>query len=869
MFKIVQMNEIVQEDLEHQNMSGTRFSIEVQPIIPKALSRLEELANDLVYTWSRPVRMLFAQLDRDLWEACGHNPKVFLRRVDQQKLDAAARNLSYLQEYRAVLSDYDTYRAKETNPLITPLLDPEHDLIAYFCAEFGFHESLPIYSGGLGILAGDYCKAASDLGLPFIAVGLLYRVGYFEQTIDGHGNQQLRLSDLEFSSLPVRPVIAADGRHLTVPLELPGRQVNVSVWEAVLGHIRLYLLDTNLATNTEADRQITFQLYGGDHGTRMEQEIVLGIGGVRALRALGLKPTVWHVNEGHPAFLVLERCREMVESGVDFGPAFEQVAAATVFTTHTPVAAGHDIFSTETMLRYFRDFIPRLGISEEIFLQLGATRDGAIAFSQTALALRGSRFHNAVSRIHRGVAARTEAYVWPHVSPHENPMDSITNGVHVPTFLAAAWANLFDLRWGTQWRNELLNRDFWRRIDELPHSAFWSVRQLLKFDLLQAVKARLTVQLRGNGSSASRIERLTRYLNGESDILVIGFARRFATYKRATLLLTDLGRLARILNDPERLVMVVFSGKAHPHDLPGQELIRVVHQCALRPEFEGKILLLEGYDMSLARRLVMGVDVWLNTPRYPLEACGTSGMKAGVNGVINLSVLDGWWAEGYDSTNGWALTPQSATGADSSEQLDAIELLDILEYEVIPLYYERNRQGYSAAWIKKAKASMKSVIPQYNAERMVMEYVRKFYSAASQQQARLKMHGSAGAMEIAQWKHRIAQHWPRVRMRLVDPPPTRILPGERLRLRIAARLGPLSAEDVVAECIVGSEIESGRFDIQETHSLQAKGPDHDGETMFELDMAAPRFGLQDYKLRLYPYHKLLTHRFEIGLMLWI
>ncbi|MGH6635910.1 MAG: alpha-glucan family phosphorylase, partial [Gammaproteobacteria bacterium] len=336
MSKMIPMNEIVHETLEHPNMSGTRFSIEVQPIVPMALSRLEELANDLVYTWSRPVRMLFVQLDRGLWEACGHNPKVFLRRVDQQKLDAAARNLSYLQEYRAVLSDYDTYRVKETNPLITKLLDPEYDLIAYFCAEFGFHESLPIYSGGLGILAGDYCKAANDLGVPFVAVGLLYRVGYFEQTIDGHGNQQLRLSDLEFSALPVRPVIAADGRHLALPLELPGRQVNVSVWEAVLGHIRVYLLDTNLATNTEADRQITLQLYGGDHHTRMEQEIVLGIGGVRVLRALGRNPTIWHINEGHPAFLVLERCREIVQSGVDFGPALEQVAAATVFTTHTP-----------------------------------------------------------------------------------------------------------------------------------------------------------------------------------------------------------------------------------------------------------------------------------------------------------------------------------------------------------------------------------------------------------------------------------------------------------------------------------------------------------------------------------------------------
>jgi starch phosphorylase len=851
-------------------MSGTQFSVEIQPIIPRALARLEELANDLVYSWSRQVRTLFAYLDPDLWHTCGHNPKVFLRRVPQHKLDEAARNLAYLQDYHGVLSDYDTYRAKEVNPKIIHLLDPARDLIAYFCAEFGLHESLPLYSGGLGILAGDYCKAASDLGLPFVAVGLLYRAGYFDQTIDGRGNQQLRLGPLEFSDLPISAVLDAEGRHLTVAVDLPGRRVDISVWQAVLGHIRLFLLDTDSETNHPPDRQITYQLYGGDHNRRIQQEIVLGIGGVRALRAMGLMPTIWHINEGHAAFMVLERCRELVESGLDFCAVLERIAAATVFTTHTPVPAGHDIFTREMMLHYFHGFIHQLGISEETFLQLGATPSHTGGFNQTALALRGSRFHNGVSQIHGEVAARMEAYVWPEVPPSETPLDYITNGIHVPTFLAAAWVNLFDLRWGVQWRNEFLNRTFWERIDDLPDSAFWSVHQLLRFDLLREIKVRATAQFRRNGYSPSLIKRLTRYLGTDGDMLVLGFARRFATYKRATLLFTDPERLARLLSDPNRPVLVIFSGKAHPHDLPGQELIRAVYRFSLRPEFEGKILVLEGYDLALARKLVTGVDIWLNTPQYPLEACGTSGMKAGVNGVINLSVLDGWWAEGYDGENGWAITPHAeAMPAENYVHLEAQELLNILEYEAIPLYYERNRQGYSPAWIKKAKASMKSLIPRYNTERMVMDYVRRFYSPAIRQQALLSAHDSLAAIELAHWKKRIAHGWPEVRLHLIAGPRARVKAGESLKFIVAVRLGRLTPEDVVMECIVGSGTEPGRFAIKETHPFVPKGRNAEDETLFELEFTPSRFGLQDYKLRLYPYHPLLTHRFETGLMIWI
>jgi starch phosphorylase len=848
-------------------MSGTRFTLEVQPRIPKALARLPEIANDLVYSWSRPARGLFANLDRELWHNCGHNPKLFLRRVAQEKLDEAAKNLVYLQDYHGVLSDYETYLAKEVNPDIAGLLDPEQDLVAYFCAEFGLHESLPIYSGGLGILAGDHCKAASDLGVPFVAVGLLYRVGNFAQTIDGDGNQHIRLAHAEFNDLPITPVLDPDQRQLTIQVQFPGRVVHVRVWQAQVGHIRLYLLDTDLEANNSEDRHITHQLYGGDINTRIQQEMMLGIGGVRALRAMGLAPSVWHINEGHAAFIILERCRELVQGGLEFAAALEQVGATTVFTTHTAVPAGHDLFERELILRYFRDWVRQLGITEEEFLNLGANPNNRGTFNQTALALRGSRFHNGVSQIHGGVASRMESYVWPNIPPKENPMAHVTNGIHVPTFLAAAWVNLFDLRFGTQWRNELLDEPFWRCIDDLPDSAFWSVRQLLKYDLVSDVRARATAQFRRNGYSESRIKRLTHHLSTEQDILILGFARRFATYKRATLLFSDPARLARLLNDAVRPVLILFAGKAHQRDVPGQDLIRTLHHFTQQPEFEGKVLMLEGYDLALARRLVTGVDVWLNTPQFPLEASGTSGMKAGINGVINLSLLDGWWPEAYDGENGWAITPQGeGQGHDQSE---ARELLDLLEHEVIPLYYKRDHQGYSSAWVQKAKASMKTLIARYGSERMVMDYARQFYGPAARQHRLLSENHHAPAMELAHWKKRVRQSWPGISIRLLEQPQTQIQYGTRIKLTVAARLGGLTAEDVVMECLVGNDTGQEEFVIRESLKFIVSSAGRDGETLFELELCPACSGLQTYKLRMYPHHRLLTHPFEMGLMIWV
>lgn len=851
-------------------MLGTHYALEVQPTIPERLARLPELAHDLLYSWDRQIRSLFFHLDRDLWESCGHNPTLLLRRVAQARLDQVLHDPVFMEEYHRALSVYDTYHAERSRPG-TADLDPKQHLVAYFCAEFGFHESLPIYSGGLGILAGDHCKAASDLGLPFVAIGLLYRQGYFTQTIDGYGNQIAHYTPTNFSDLPITPATDQGGREVRVQVELPGRSVALKVWKARAGHITLYLLDSDLPENSETDRSITYQLYGGDANTRIRQEIVLGLGGVRALRALGLAPTVWHINEGHSAFQILERVREYVRGGLDFDSALELVAAGTVFTTHTPVSAGHDIFSSQVIDSYFSEYIKTLAIDHDRFHSLGDSPTNHGSFNMTALALRGSRRHNGVSRIHGHVASSMEGYIWPQIPHEENPIGYVTNGVHVSTFLAREWANLLDMRLGSEWRNELVNEAYWAHIDEIPDHNYWSLRQSLKSEMLEAVQRRVIRQYRRNGCSLPQIERLTRLLSHDgADLLILGFARRFATYKRATLLFEDPARLARLLNDPKRPVMLVFAGKAHPHDLPGQQFIRLIHEFSLRPEFEGKIILLEGYDLALGRKLVAGVDVWLNTPEYPLEASGTSGQKAAMNGVINLSVLDGWWGEGYNGDNGWAVMPHNSPYDTAHRTRDeARDLMEILERQVVPLYFDTDGHSYSRRWVHMSKASMKSILPRFNAERMVRDYVTRYYGPASRQALRLAEENAAPARAFALWKRRVAEAWPGVQIRRVDTAPLELKAGETMSLRVAVRLGVLEAGDVVVECLLETENETGAYVVRDRLELSAAGRNEQGETLFQLDLKPSLAGLQYYRVRVYPYHELMSHRFETGHLLWL
>lgn len=850
-------------------MSGTEFSLEVQPHIPERLARLEELANDLLYSWDRQVRGLFYRLDAKLWESCGHSPKVFLRRVSQRVLENAINHRVFMEDYRRVLAAYDAYLEETMRPGLENILDAEEDLIAYFCAEFGFHESFPIYSGGLGILAGDHCKAASDLGIPFVGVGLLYRQGYFNQTIDNHGNQLAHYTPTYFGDLPVNPAIDTHGNELKLSLDFPERKVIVRVWRAKAGHITLYLLDTDLPENTDDDRRITYQLYGGDNQTRIMQEIVLGIGGVLALRALALQPTIWHINEGHSAFQILERCREHVDRGMDFDSALELVACRTVFTTHTPVPAGHDIFDEGLVNEYFDSYIDDLKIDKQTFHSLGSSPINQSGFNMTALALRGSRFHNGVSRIHGGVASETEAYVWPQLPHKENPIHYVTNGVHVPTFLAREWANLFDMRF-REWRNELIGEEYWECIDDIPDHRYWSLHQSLKSELLENVYQRMLHQHRRNGCSEALISRLTRVVKQtDTDILVMGFARRFATYKRATLLLSDQERLARILNDPDKPVLLIFAGKAHPNDLPGQHLIQVIHDYAQRPEFIGKIILLEGYDMALARKMVTGVDVWLNTPEHPMEASGTSGQKAGINGVINLSVKDGWWDEGYNGENGWAIATHGAQFDPAyRNQEEAHDLLELLEREVVPTYYARDGHGYSDQWVRISKNSMKSIIPRFNSQRMVMDYITNFYGPAKEQGKRLGQDHGTPAKVLANWKKKIREHWPKVKMRRLDRPPGCIQHDATLPIRVAADLNGLQADDVKLECLVGVRNKNEDLVVHDRYELEPHGKEGD-EVVFSLDLKPRLPGLQIYQLRLYPSHPLLSHPLEAGFMIWL
>lgn len=848
-------------------MPGTRFSLEVQPKIPSQLARLEELANDLLYSWDRNVRALFFRLDPDLWYPCGHSPKVFLRRVSQQRLEQAVYDQVFMEDYNRVLSIYDNYH--HNPPKNASGLNPQTDLVAYFCAEFGLHESLPIYSGGLGILAGDHCKAASDMALPFVAVGLLYRQGYFTQTIDKHGNQVAHYATTNFADLPITPAIDAQGAEIRIQVQIQDANVDVKVWEAKAGRIRLVLLDTDLEQNSPKLRSITHRLYGGDKTTRIQQEIVLGIGGVRALRTLNLSPSVWHINEGHSAFQILERCRHHVEENLDFDSALELVAAGTVFTTHTPVPAGHDIFDKNVVDKYLNQFGNQLGISKEKFLGLGNAPDYD-GFNMTALAMRGSRFQNGVSQIHGDVASHMEGYVWPQIPPEENPISYVTNGVHVPTFLAREWVNLFDMRF-REWRNELNSEEYWHCIDDIADHRFWSLRQSLKTEMLESVWKRVNFQLHRNGCSEALIKRLVRHLEPrETDILTLGFARRFATYKRATLLFSDPERLSRIINNPHKPVLLFFAGKAHPNDEPGQHLIRVIHEFSRRPEFEGRIILLEGYDLSLGRKLVSGVDVWINTPEYPMEASGTSGEKAGINGVLNLSVKDGWWGEGFRGDNGWAITPHGPEfDPEYRNQEEAKDLLDIIENEVVPLYYERDGRGYSEGWVKMSKSSMKTIIPNFNAQRMVTDYVDKFYSRAISHRRKLAEEQNQPASELAQWKKHIAEVWPSVSFRRIDDSTQKILAGESLPIRVAANLAGLEPEDVILECVVGIEQKHDEFIPKQHILMEAVGRNDKGETLFNLDLTPTLSGQQFYKIRIYPTHKMLANRFETGFMIWL
>ena len=850
---------------------STTFTLQVRPKLPERLARLDELANNLWYSWDRSTRRLFARLHPGLWKATGHSPKAFLKRVDEQLLLDAAEDQVFIGNFNRVLADYDTYHDHKLSSVGCDWLGTD-DLIAYFCAEFGLHESFPIYSGGLGILAGDHCKAASDLRLPFVGVGLLYRQGYFHQTIDGDGNQIASNTDSSFDDLPVSIALRPDGTAAYTQVELPGRIVNIRIWQARVGHITLYLLDTDMDSNNIHDRNITHRLYGGDTLMRIEQEIVLGMGGVRALHELGIAPTVWHINEGHAAFMMLERIRrKIVGNDFDFATALELVAVNTIFTTHTPVPAGHDHFSEAMIRNYFEHLYPEFKLTHEQFMALGRTRNSP-DFNMTALAVRGSRFHNGVSRIHGEVSSKICGELWPEIEHDENPMTYVTNGVHAPTFLATEWVEVLERYLGSEWNSRMNDLKLWDGVYDIPDHVFWSVHQTLKVKMLNAVSDRIRAQHFRNQGSEAHLDRLLKYVNPENpNILTVGFARRFATYKRATMLFGDLDWLREILHNPERPVVFIFAGKAHPADIPGQDLIRRITQISKMPEFTGKVLIVEGYDLGLSRKLVSGVDVWLNNPLYPLEASGTSGMKAGMNGSINLSVLDGWWGESYDGRNGWAIKPVSEMLSEEARTYEeTCTLYELLQDQVVPLYYQYGKMGFSPNWVKMAKRSMASIIPRFNSKRMVGEYLAKCYLPASRQYALYTQSEYANSQRVANWKARVHQAWSGVALRRIDAVRTQINYGDSLRFDVAVNLNGLAPEDVVVEILIGLSTKAEQLTSLRHYRFESSGTSNEaGEYLFYTELQPEQCGNLEYRIRVYPFHELLTHPFELGMMRWL
>jgi starch phosphorylase len=846
-------------------MAGTRFSLELNPRIPAILSRLRDLAGDLYYSWDRFSRGLFYQLDSDLWQRCQHNPSVFLRRISQRRLNEAARDRVFLEAYHRALANYDAYM--ETDPEVPNEfgLLAQDGPIAYFSAEFGLHESLPIYSGGLGILAGDLCKAASDLRLPFVAVGLLFRYGNFKQQIDEAGWQHLHNELVSDEDLPIRRVLTADGTPLTLSLPVGDAQIEVRAWWAKAGHARLLLLDTDCEGNAPDDQCITHNLYPGDPGDRLKQEIVLGIGGATALAALGIEPRVWHVNEGHPALAIVARCARYVSQGLGFDTAVELVAANTVFTTHTPVTAGHEVFPHDLIRAHLGRYLQDNGVALDDLFALGGNGVRG-EFSLTTFALRSAGHRNGVSRMHGQVASKMEARIWPEIAAEENPIEYITNGVHVPTFLAREWDRRLD---DPGWRTEFANPGYWQKaISSISNEELWSGHLTLKLRLIEDIKQRVRRRGQRLGLSEAQIGRELLVLGRGPDVLLIGFARRFAAYKRATLLLHDHERLERLLGDAQRPVVIIFAGRAHQNDEVGRGLIREIHTASREARFHGRILLLEDYDLALARKLVTGADVWVNTPEFPFEASGTSGMKAGINGVINVSVADGWWREGYSGDNGWSIEPHpQEADAGKRRKAEAEELLDVLEHEVIPAYFQR-RDGYPAGWLERMRASMISVVPHFNAERMLTDYVQRFYLPAIEREAQLRAPDAQPAAALAAWRHKVREHWGRVDLRLRGSIPLNAEQGNPVTIEVEASHPGLAAEDIVVECLIeNAENEEHGPALQV--ALLPRHPTIDETTIYGAELQDGLAGLLELRIRAYPSHRHLSHPFDMGLMRWL
>ncbi len=820
----------------------------VRPALPPQLSRMQELSSNILWAWEPGIRALFRRLDPALWKESGYNPVVMLGRISQSTLDKMAGDPRFIAQYQFACQRFDSH-------MKYPATSIDGKVIAYFSAEYGLTECLPVYSGGLGILSGDHMKSASDLDLPLVGVGLLYQFGYFRQNLNADGWQQERYLENDFYSLPVQPATGDDGRQKLVYVELPTGPVAIRLWTLAVGRIRMIFLDTNTAENERVeDRGITSQLYGGDNDMRVRQEIVLGIGGMRALEAMGHKPTVFHMNEGHSAFLALERIRLFIErQGLRFDEALEATRVNNVFTTHTPVPAGIDLFDPGLMFHYFNDFCQSAKIDFDSFMALGRrnAKDTGEPLSMAILALNTSAYRNAVSKLHGEVSQEMWNGLWPTLPVSETPITWVTNGVHAPSWVNGDLADLYDQYLEPDWRSRWNDKSMWKLVRDIPDDELLEMHRRRKRRLIAFVRERQMASAVRRKAAAAEVRYSAEVLDPHA--LTIGFARRFATYKRATLLFRDVDRLRKILCNTERPVQILIAGKAHPKDQPGKTFIREIAQLARDPQLWKHIVFVEDYDMKVARELVQGVDLWLNTPRRGEEACGTSGMKAAMNGVLNLSVLDGWFDEAYEISGGWAIGDREPYSEDQ-DAIHASNIYYLLENEIVPMYYTQAEGGPSGEWVRRMKESIMNLTPQFDSRRMVDEYSRKLYDPSHDNLMWMEGGNFEEARSRARWNQRVREVWPQVRFADMGPAPTGpVMSGQPIPVRAALYLAGLKPEDVRVECLIGAISTGGS--LENTQVVPLPSARVEGETaIFEREIVPEQTGRLGYAIRVSPNH---------------
>jgi len=846
--------------------------ITVNPQLPKRISRLSEISNNLWWSWNTEFLRLFKKIDLELWEKSDKNPIKFLKEVSQENLEAVSKDLFFLREYDKIVEDFDNYINSKNTWFNQNYPESKNDLIAYFSAEYGLDQIIPIYSGGLGILSGDHLKSASDLGLPFVAVGLLYKNGYFRQKISEYGMQQSEYREIDFYNLPINPVKDEKGEDLTIYVKMPKRRLYLKVWQVNVGRIKLYLLDSDIEKNHEEDRGTTARLYGGDQEMRIRQEIVLGMAGTNLLKILGLQPTVYHMNEGHSAFLNLEIIKNIIkEKQVSFEVARDIATSKTVFTTHTPVPAGNDIFPVALVEKYFKDFWPRLGLSREEFLRLGMITEEGLepGFNMGIFALKISGKKNGVSKLHGAVSRELFGNIWSNIAPTEAPITHVTNGVHTCSWLAPSIKELYNKYLIPYWQDSMHKDEIWERIKNIPDEKLWKVHMEREERLLQLVKENVTERLKRNGVSFEEIKEITSNL--DTNTLTIGFARRFATYKRATLIFKDLERITRILNDDKRPVRLIFAGKAHPADKEGQDLIKYIHEISMMPQFKGKIFLLENYNIEISRYLISGVDVWLNNPRRPMEASGTSGQKAAANGVINFSVLDGWWAEGYNQKNGWTIgTNAEYSSYEEQDKADSESIYETLENKIIPMYYDQDRNGMSKKWVEMMKNSIMSCAGKYSTARMVVDYTNNLYMPISNLTQKYYSN-LQDVTEFNSWKKELAVNWKDVKITQTNNLDNiSIDAGNNIEVKCEVESPNIDVNNLKVEAYYGKILENGVVEDVTIIPMQLESMDLENKKYsYKAKIELTTGGNYGYTFRVMPVHEMILDSENLNLIKWV